>query len=108
MVRVELLKHDHQVFGYEVSGHAGYAESGQDIVCSAVSILAYTGINTLLDRYECSITYEIDEGYILLKLEQETLENCKEASVVLETIAVGFESILESYPEYITLKSREV
>lgn len=108
MVRVELLKHDHQVFGYKISGHAGYAESGQDIVCSAVSILAYTGINTLLDRYECAITYEIDEGYILLRLDQKALERCKEATAVLETIVVGFESLLESYPEYITLKSREV
>lgn len=32
-------------YGFKVSGHAGYAERGNDIVCSAVSLLVFGIIN---------------------------------------------------------------
>ena len=38
---------DNQIRSFQVSGHAEYAESGQDIVCSAVSALTITTINAL-------------------------------------------------------------
>ena len=40
MVQVDIFK-DKQgmINGYKVSGHAGYAEEGMDIICSAVSAL---------------------------------------------------------------------
>ena len=30
-----------------IDGHAGYAESGQDIICAAVSVLAQNAVNPL-------------------------------------------------------------
>ena len=38
------------VRGFEVEGHAGYAKKGSDdIVCSAISVLAYTAVGALTD-----------------------------------------------------------
>ena len=34
--------HKDRTLSLEISGHAGYADAGKDIVCSAASILAYT------------------------------------------------------------------
>ena len=40
MVSVDLFKNRQgMITGYKVSGHAGFAEEGSDIVCSAVSAL---------------------------------------------------------------------
>ena len=36
-----------RVIGFLCAGHAAYAEAGQDIVCSAVSVLTETCVNTL-------------------------------------------------------------
>ena len=33
--------------GFEITGHAGYAEYGQDIVCAAVSVLALNMANSV-------------------------------------------------------------
>ena len=33
--------------GIEISGHAGYAEYGQDIICAAVSVLALNMANSV-------------------------------------------------------------
>ena len=33
--------------GFDITGHAGFAKAGEDIVCAAVSMLAINTINTL-------------------------------------------------------------
>jgi len=42
MIKI-IFKHD----GFEITGHAGYARAGQDIVCAAVSAIGYTVIGVL-------------------------------------------------------------
>ena len=37
------------IVGFEILGHSGYAESGKDIVCSAVSSAAYMTENNITD-----------------------------------------------------------
>ncbi len=37
------------IIGFDISGHSGYAQAGQDIVCSAVSSAAYMTVNTITD-----------------------------------------------------------
>jgi len=108
MTNIVVLWKDNKIFGYKVNGHSGYAESGNDIVCSAVSILAYTGINTLIYKYKYAVDFVINDGLISLELSETILEHSEEAQVILQTIITGFESIQESYSKYITLKNREV
>lgn len=100
------------IVGFEADGHAGYANPGEDIVCSAISVLTQTAIialNRVCEIEEHKIEYSIRDGYLSLKL-FDALSRCKrdKASIVLETMLVGLESLEEQYPEFITLKSREV
>ena len=37
MTRCEFFREDERITGFSVSGHSGYAEAGQDIVCAAIS-----------------------------------------------------------------------
>lgn len=36
-----------RITGFDISGHAGLADSGYDIICSAVSALAINTVNSI-------------------------------------------------------------
>lgn len=98
--------------GYEISGHADYAPHGDDIVCAAVSILGYTALNSLLevagiDEKELSVEID-DEGYMQVLIDEKIIEapGKKDIQVILSTFAIGIETIIESYPKYITIEYR--
>ena len=50
--------------GLTVDGHAGYAETGKDIICAAVSALTQGLIHALQALTEDQITYQITDGHM--------------------------------------------
>ena len=97
--------------GFQISGHANHKPYGEDIVCSAVSILAYTTIRSLIEVVklpEDKIQYIKDDETGFLKLEIKNISNDKnkEVELIMRTFEVGIKSIMESYPKYITLEYR--
>ena len=49
MIRAEFYESDGLMSGFTFSGHAGYAESGSDVVCAAVSSAVQLTANLLED-----------------------------------------------------------
>ena len=47
MISVTIYRAGHQYRGFLCEGHAGYAEEGYDIICSAVSALTVNTINSI-------------------------------------------------------------
>ncbi len=48
MIKVTIYKTDgHKYAGFDISGHAGYDESGNDVVCAAVSAIVINTINSI-------------------------------------------------------------
>lgn len=86
-----------------VTGHAGAAEKGQDIVCSAVSILFYTLAQAVTDSVdmlteEPVIDIEDGSGFV----------SCKPKEVFLAaiqrtywTVLTGFELLAQEYKDYV-------
>ncbi len=48
-------------YGFEEQGHTGFAESGDDILCSALSAMTMLIINAIEVSYASSVDYTIDE-----------------------------------------------
>ena len=48
-------------YGFEEQGHTGFAESGDDILCSALSSMTMLIINSIEISYASSVDYTIDE-----------------------------------------------
>jgi len=48
-------------YGFEEKGHTGFAESGEDILCSALSAMTMLIINAIEVTYDCNVDYQIDE-----------------------------------------------
>ena len=49
MTRCEFFTQDDRITGFSVSGHSGYAEAGQDIVCAAISAVVTMAEATIND-----------------------------------------------------------
>ncbi len=62
MIKIVFYKSGSKYYGFDVSGHAGYDESGKDIVCSAVSAMTMLVINTIEVVFACDVDYSIDEN----------------------------------------------
>ncbi|NMA86882.1 MAG: ribosomal-processing cysteine protease Prp [Tissierellia bacterium] len=115
MTNVEIFKDNMgNIVRYRVSGHTGFADEGEDIVCSAISILAQTTLVALVeivDIQEKELNFHIDEkkGILDVKLPKSIDGTTKEkAQILLRTFELGIKMIIESYSGYITLKYREV
>lgn len=94
---------------FELSGHAGYADHGQDIVCAAISALSISAVNGLEHFLPQPAEVEVrdSDGYLtcsLPKLDPQTLE---QAQWILKTMALGIEKIQQSYgQEYVKITQR--
>lgn len=61
MTKITFFKRDGVYYGFRESGHAGYGESGNDIICSALSAMTMLIINTAELAYSAKVDYIIDE-----------------------------------------------
>ena len=99
---------DKQIRAFQVAGHAEYAESGQDIVCSAVSALTITTINAM-EAYT-SQPFEVfqdeEDGVITVNF-LEDLDH--DAALLMNSLILGLKTIENEYNnEYIHVDFREV
>ena len=91
---------NNQINFLEVKGHANSAEYGQDLVCAAVSAVVTGGFNNLVNVKDYEI--KLDEGHTLFKSER-PLDAHDE--VVIETIVCGLNTIAETNPKFIAIKT---
>ncbi|MDO5062644.1 MAG: ribosomal-processing cysteine protease Prp [Peptostreptococcaceae bacterium] len=97
---------DGNLYKVEVEGHAGQAEYGEDIVCSAVSILATTTLNGLIDVVKTEVDYMIEDGYMKFEVDKNKMNHS--IKVLLDTFEIGIRSMLEDYGQYVRLVKKEV
>lgn len=81
----------------EIDGHAGYGRRGEDIVCAAVSALAYTLAESLENLTDDSVKYSLTPGRAFIEC-----QNLSDAGrLITESFLVGIKLIAGSYPEFI-------
>ncbi len=61
MTTITFYKTDGIFYGFEEQGHTGFAESGEDILCSALSSMTMLIINAIEVSYASTVDYTIDE-----------------------------------------------
>lgn len=91
---------NNQVNFLEVTGHANSAPYGQDLICAAVSAVLTGGFNNLVNVNNYEI--KLDEGHAYFK-SNAPLDAHDEA--VIETIICGLNTIQESNPKFVEVKT---
>lgn len=105
MIRVAFLMRGKRLCGFEIQGHAGYAEQGRDIVCAAVSSAAYLTANTLTEVCQCRAKVHEAEGKLsVMVLPQEE----EAAQITLKGLQLHLEGLCAQYSKYIQLQLTEV
>lgn len=83
-----------------VTGHAGYAPTGQDIVCAGISTLTQSLIKSIEDLTADRIEYEISPGAADIRY-----GNLSEKSkTLIDSFFIGVCGVAEAYPENVTIK----
>ena len=92
-----------------VTGHAGSAEPGHDLVCASASMLAYTLAANVANMADNGQVREpimnIDDGNTEISCKPR--HNLKDSvTLVFDSVCVGFEKLAYDYPEYIKYEIR--
>ena len=102
MTRCEFFRENERITGFSVSGHSGYAEAGQDIVCAAISTAVTMAEATINDvcGAKAKVRVKDEQARITLTLpvscdEEETVQ------AVLAGMMVTLCSLRDDYPDYI-------
>ena len=61
MTTVIFYKTDGFYYGFEEQGHTGFGESGDDVLCAALSSMTMLLINAIEISYASNVDYTIDE-----------------------------------------------
>ena len=85
-----------------MQGHAGYAESGSDIVCAAASVLAQNAVNSI-EQFTEDINEDLGELYFKIDAGYS-----HETELLLNSLILGLQGIEEEYMEYIDVIFEEV
>lgn len=95
------VKDDGVLTGFTVSGHSGFAEEGSDIVCSAVSAMAYLTANTVTEVIGASPEIETGDGFLSLKLNKGDESKCE---IPLKGFYLQMKELVKQYPDYIRVR----
>ena len=99
MIKVRFSVGDRQLNGFEISGHALFAESGKDIICAAVSSAAYMAANTVTEIIRADAKAQAEGGAMVLTLNEPNTQ----AETVLRGLELHLTELSKQYPQHIKI-----
>ena len=93
---------DDRITGFSVSGHSGYAESGSDIICAAITAIVTMAEATINDVCGAKAKVRVKEEDARITLTLPT--SCDEedsVQAVLAGMMLYLCSLRDEYPDYI-------
>ena len=102
MTKCEFFMDGDRITGFSVSGHSGYAEAGQDIVCAAISAVVSMAEATINDVCGANAKVRVKEEDARVTLTLPT--SCDEEDAIQAVLAgmmLTLCSMRDDYPDYI-------
>ena len=109
MINVIVIKEKQTIKTIEATGHSGYADLGQDIVCSAVSTLLETLANGLTEVVKAQVKVVVDENipHLSVTLNEPDKEKCKYAQVLMQSTLLGIKGVAQEFSKFIKIKEKQ-
>ena len=99
MIQVRVVKSNGSLTGLQISGHSGSAERGKDLVCAAVSGIAF-GLLNALDELVPSSQIEVSDNLITVNISAPD----ERSELVMKTGLIQFKTVEEANKKYIKVK----
>lgn len=99
MIKFKVVRgKDKKITHIEVKGHSGYAESGQDIVCAAVSTACIMTVNGIEKQNLADMTYKEEDGFLVCDIPENREEG---ADLLLNSLMITIYEIAKQYKKYL-------
>lgn len=105
MIKVKFSKSANSYQGFSISGHAGFAEYGEDIVCAGVSSAVQLTINGITEILKINADVQVFENQIDFTLPEKAGQ---EAQSFIQALELHLAILSEDYPKRILLTDLEV
>lgn len=96
-----MIKIDHSKAKITITGHAGYAPPGKDIVCAAISTLTQVFVASIEGLTTDKIKAVISPGNAVIEYGNLT----EQGKLLLDSFLLGINMICESYPTYVRIEN---
>lgn len=108
MIQITFKKNnDNKIVAFEITGHAGYADHGFDIVCAGVSALAINTVNSLEKLAQYKPIVDIEEtlgGFLYCETLIDLTNKQKEITQLLfSSLEIGLSELQKNYPDFIEI-----
>lgn len=100
MIQVHFFKSGKVYLGFSVSGHAGYADNGEDIVCASVSSAVQLTANGITEVLKLPAEVSAKGDTVRLKLRSET--DSPVAQPFFEAFALHLELLSQEFEKTIS------
>lgn len=104
MTKIVIFKKENKICGFQIKGHTGFAESGKDIVCSAISVASQMALVGLEEVLALPLEKHIQDGFMSVMLEKTDDEK---AQVILESMEKTLWDIAKNHSKYVYMEVRE-
>ncbi|WP_249029861.1 ribosomal-processing cysteine protease Prp [Tannockella kyphosi] len=105
MIDVIIKKTNKNISEITISGHANSSEYGTDLICAGVSAISVGILNSLVaNDFLNQGILEMKEGYISIVVNSVD-QTCQ---VILETLEISLDTILEGNQKFISINKMEV
>ena len=95
---------DGEISRLQIKGHAGYAENGYDIVCSAVSTALWMAMKGIEEQGLASLSYIEDNGFVDCHIAG---ERTSEADAILKSLEITAFELAKQYKKNIFIVNGE-
>lgn len=105
MIHVRVTRAGGIVSQVTVSGHAGSAPKGEDLICSAVSALVQTFYFSLQRLLDLDVDADVSDGYLSVCIPGEVpAETQQKITLLANSMLVGLDEINQSYPGFLKIQ----
>lgn len=97
MIDAQFFRENGLLKGFKISGHAGFADYGKDIVCSAVTSSIMLSANTITDFFKIPAKVLVLENEISLDSRKLSDIQAQHLNIILSSLKKHLELINEDY-----------
>ena len=98
MTKVTFYFDENVPYGFLISGHSGFAENGEDIVCASISSVSFMVANTITEILKVNAKIDVNDGRMKLIVNKEQRHITKD---ILLGLKLHLEGLAEQYPEFL-------
>ncbi|MFD0962338.1 ribosomal-processing cysteine protease Prp [Paenibacillus chungangensis] len=111
MINVSIVRSGEQgrVVSFAVKGHAKYAKPGKDIVCAGVSAVTVGTVNAIETLAGVQLPAQMQNGWLssdIPELPDNELDG--KVQLLLESMLVMLDTIVQSYGKYIAIREEKL